>query len=125
MTTDPTPVAADVATAVAAEVTRMLTAAIAAYHRDEAGARVFSLEEAAERLHMSAQKLTIECRAGKVAHTRIGKFRGLTAEQIVRYAAQHTVFDDATPSTPASDVAAAIAMSQRSGGARRGRGQAA
>jgi hypothetical protein len=114
----PIPDADTIAEAVSEAVARRLEAAIAAYHRDEAGARVFSLAEAAGRLHMSEQKLTLECRAGKVAHTRIGKFRGMTAEQVDRYAAQHAVFDDVTPSTPAADVAAAIAMSRRSGGRR-------
>jgi hypothetical protein len=114
-------IATDAARIVAAE----LRAVIDGYLRDQAGARVFSLKEAAERLNnMSEQKLTLECRAGKVAHTRIGKFRGMTASQIERYAADHAVCDDATPQTPESEVAAAIAMSRQSG-ARRGRRSAA
>lgn len=122
---EPTPEVKSLVAAVTVEMTRLFAETIAAYHRDEAGARVFSLAEAASRLNnMSEQKLTLECRAGKAAHTRIGKFRGMTAAQIERYAAQHSVFDDATPQTPASEVATAIEMTRQSG-ARRGRGQAA
>lgn len=76
---------------VAEEVTRLLTAAIAAYHRDQAGARVFSLDEAAERLHMSPRALALGCRSGQIAHTKIGKFRGLTNAQIEQYAAENAV----------------------------------
>jgi AraC-like DNA-binding protein len=104
---DPTSIAAEVA----AEVTRLLTAAIAAYHRDEAGARVFSLAEAAERLHMSERTLTLGCRAGEITHTKIGKFRGLTAAQIEQYAAENTVSNGG----PAQDeVAQAVALSRQS-----------
>lgn len=114
-----------IATAVAAEVARLLTTAISAYMRDDDGAWVYPLSEAAERLHMSEQRLTLECRGHvpgvKVAHTQIGKFRGMTGEQIKRYAAQHAVNDDAAPAAPTSDLAAAIAMTQRSGAARPGR----
>ena len=102
--------ASTLAMQVAEEVTRMLTAAIAAYHRDEAGARVFSLAEAADRLHMSERTLTLGCRAGDITHTKIGKFRGMTATQIEQYAAEHTV-SNGSPGT--AETAQAIAMSRQ------------
>lgn len=117
----------EVANAVAAEVTRRLTDAIAAYHRDEAGARVFSLEESAARLHMSTRRLEHEC-AGrtdrKVEHTQIGRFRGMTNAQIELYASLHRKVSGESADDSSSDIAAAIQMSRQSG-ARRGRRSAA
>lgn len=116
--TQPTPLAAEVAE----QVTRLLTEAIAAYHRDEFGARVFDLDQAADRMHMSRRALELGCRRGEIVHTKIGKFRGLTNAQIEMHLASNEVRPDGEASCGEAEEARLRTLQS---GARRGRRRAA
>lgn len=80
--------------------------------------RVYTLEEVAERTHFSLRSLELGCRNGSIQHTRRGKFRGMTPQQIAVLLDQHTT--GGSNSAPADDMAQAREMSRNSG-ARRSR----
>ena len=108
----------------AERVAALLDQALSKLMRDDTGARVFPIDEAADRLNMSARTLEVWCRTGQVDHTKIGKFRGLTAKQIDRVAADHAVLKGA-PAVSADDELAVAREASLKTAARHTRGKAA
>ncbi len=93
-------------------VAALLDQALSKLRRDETGARVYPISEAAVRLNMSDRTLEQWCRDGVVVHTKIGRFRGLTAHQIERVIADHeTSKGTRSPSAIDDELAAARAAS--------------
>lgn len=87
----------------AARISDLLSQALSTLVRDDTGARVFPIPEAAARLNMSARTLELMCRQDEVVHTKIGKRRGLTAAQIERVAADHEIKTGSTSVSPHLD----------------------
>ena len=108
----------------AARVAALLDQALSRLKHYDTGARVFPLDEAAGRLNMSARTLEQWCRAGQIDHTKIGKFRGLTAQQIDRVVADHAV-SKGTPAATADDELAVARETSLKAAARRTSGRAA
>lgn len=99
----------------AERIAALLDRALSTLHRDETGARVFPIEDAAERLNMSSRTLAHWCREGLVDHTKIGRFRGLTARQIDIVAARHEQQGTDGPLPASSDeMHEAVQMSRKS-----------
>lgn len=92
----------------AMRVAALLDQALSSLMRDETGARVYPIEEAAARLNMSATTLEQWCRDRVVDHTKLGRRRGLTAAQIDRISASNELKSTGSrPVRPGDDLAAA------------------
>jgi hypothetical protein len=103
-------------------IATILEKALSTLIRDETGARVFSIDEAAERLNMAPRTLAILCRRKLVTHTRIGRSPGLTAQQIDVVAARHVVEGTANPlPSDVDEMQQAIQMSRSPASRRRSR----
>lgn len=110
---------------IAATVAALLEQALSKLRPDDTGARVYPIDEAAARLNMSPRTLELWCRNHTVDHTKIGKFRGLTAEQIDRVAADHAVRSGAPARHDRDDELAAARAASAKAAARKPRRTAA
>lgn len=97
---------------------------------DNGDDRVYSLAEVAERTGFAERQLTLDCRAGRVEHTKRGGFRGMTSRQISILVGRHAEGGDLAHRVKRTDaengLAQALEMTRQSGAKRAApRGRAA